>query len=400
MRKKSAAMMIPFMTLVSLYADTHAEDELFNDTFLKEFTQPGSSKALVADEDWTNTEKDVYPNKLDSKASKAPLEKYPSEKNEVMAAQPFVGAGTHFSVYGEYLYWISGINNTIYSSKGNNTNSELTRNLKGFDNQYSSGSRFGLAAAFSPQGWDLDLVWTRLHQGVNSRAKKPTDLVNSLFITWGSAYNGGTTESSILQQKGHWKMDFDEIDFTMGKEFFVSKWFALHPSAGFRQIWLKSGFSIKNTDVTGATLCDIRENNSWNAFGLKVGLDSAFHLGWGFSIDSMFNVALVYGKNNVTYTPSSSTTTPFAGITASGNDNSEKFFSLIPVIDLGLGLSWADTFYDDTFGLTLGAGYEYHLLVDAFVPVSIVSNNGIEITLERPTSLYMHGLVASLKLGF
>jgi hypothetical protein len=207
-------------------------------------------------------------------------------------------------------------------------------------------------------------------------------------------YNNALTaavNSNVWKQiKADWSLNFNQIDFELGRKFYVGKWTTLRPYAAVRGGWTKTNFNVHNVNSHSApieyvptalvtpileTQTDIenssRSKNTYWGAGLVAGLQPTWMFSKMFSLYANVDAALLWGKFKgsrkvrSTYTscdfnpPTAGTCTPFSNDTGYINAT-EELYQMVTIIDLALGLRWEMNWSCDRYRTALDIGWEHH----------------------------------------
>lgn len=338
--------------------------------------------------------------------SVSPENSYPGRNrvNEVYAGAPFPKNGIHMAAFGEFLYWTSGydLHNAVLAGDPGSTVPAF-RKLPSFESHYQPGFRVGLETQLAAQGWDILADWVCFHNNKSKTFHNHPGGNRGLAVAWTNSWQQvyPAQQSGNGFEKATTHLTYNQIDFTMGKEIYFSKYYSLRPSIGGRYVHIDNGFKLfyGNTDIPAAY--DLMEmEDRIHAFGFTFGLDNKFLLGYGLSILGNMGGGLVYGSNNVDYL---GTASQAAGDHFIGNGLQTKFrgHDLIPVIDTRIDLNWEHSFFKEKLGLDLYIGYEYHVLINGFTALTFpLAVNTLQIFDVLRTNLYMHGMNVGAKLSF
>ena len=126
--------------------------------------------------------------------------------------------------------------------------------------------------------------------------------------------------------------------------------------------------------------------------GIVAGLQPNGYFGChnNFSIYANFDAALLYGKYKSTKKESySQVITNEGGESYNSIDFSDefanKFWNLVPIIDLGLGLSWEEYWCGDRYRSEIAIGWEHHIWFNA--NQRLKSNDGHDLAFEPHGSM-------------
>ncbi len=308
------------------------------------------------------------------------------------ASRPVVSGGINLFVEGEALLWQAEEDHLTYIYSGNDLSGQVNRELKKVDFSWDFGFRVGLGYNAPLDGWDISLYWTNIrntaHGSQNASANK------MLFPVWSEVANpfNGTINSA----SAHWRVNLDQVDLSLGREFRMGKRLTFRPFVGLRSDWIYQKYDIVmdgDLALVGSPL-EQRVNlrsNFWG-FGFAAGFGTNWILGMGFSLFGDADLSIVMGYDHIAQ----------KGVQngASIWKITESFRGAKPIFDLGLGLKWSRLFCKDSFGLTLKAGYEYHLYFNQ--NQFLLTNGSSTLELFNPLGgdLGYQGAVGSIQFDF
>ncbi len=219
------------------------------------------------------------------------------------------------------------------------------------NHEWRPGYRIGTENAFASSCWDAAIYWTHLdahtHQG-----HKEND----------SSSSSGSSKGSF----GEWKLNFETIDATIGRDFIVYSCATIRPFVGLRGAWIDEKIcahlessQISNLQETFITTQQHNRVNFWGV-GPQLGLELDWTLCNGFGIYGSISAGILYGDFNV----KSKTTETFSNPT-------EVFFckehrhnqACQAVADAAIGVSWQHC-YCNNVKLRLRLGWEHHQYFD------------------------------------
>lgn len=283
--------------------------------------------------------------------------------------RPIAKNGWNLWIRGDALYWRASEDNLFYAYSGNDIGGSRNRNVLTVDFDWEWGFRLGMGYTIPRDKWDLALYWTRFHTSSQSSfsAKPPKD---NLFINWWDVTLLGNVGIST-SASGHWKADLDQLDLSLGREFFVGRRLTVRPHAGIRSAWIDQHLTSTFRTTTGSTVTKMK-NDFWG-LGFFAGLDTRWMLSDSWHIFANGDLALLYGNFDILEKGKVNGTLNFS--------YDESFHAGRSVADLQAGLCWSHSFCKDRFALTFRAGYEYHLYPNQNQLPLDVGNDGFLTTL-------------------
>lgn len=299
--------------------------------------------------------------------------------------------------------------------------------------------RIGVGWNSDCDGWDTYLNWTYMR---NSRSDSTSITFNNLFdvdpaqlvigqvVTQGilnpwSPQNSDTTVFEKTSAK--WSLTFNQIDLELGRKYWLSPCFTLRPFAGLRGAWIKTEFSLNNSNdelfIEGSNTANfviqeksVFENKSWGV-GFSGGIQPNWHFCSNFILYSNLDAALLWGEFESKFTENYFKA---SGSISDGPDiinyqYKNTFFMMQTVLDLALGLRWEENWCSDRYRTALDLGWEHHVwfdmnhrnktTIESGVSFNQPSNDSIEFNptlqaAEATGNLMMGGLVVRLRFDF
>jgi hypothetical protein len=337
-----------------------------------------------------------------------------------------------FSVEADFLYWFARENNMPYSMTIQNQyldpsvtglsapTAYAPTNANQLGTKWSPGFRIGLGWNTNHDGWDAKLTWTwyQNHKSGSSSADfaalggaeisdVPAVGSSALINAWvnqsmiyAAAYEGDNEiQITFDDVSASWRLHLNQIDFEWGRKSWVSKHTTLRPYAGIRGAWKTTTFQTHSTatrnnvlnSTASATSVDRDFKDKFKDRQWGLGIVAGLQPNWYFGCDNQFSIyanvdaALIYGKLKsekresysqvVGATASDASDADFHSIDFS-DEFENRFWNLIPIIDLGLGLSWVDYWCNDQYRFELDIGWEHHVWFNT--AQRIVTNDGLD----------------------
>jgi len=261
--------------------------------------------------------------------------------------QPECDLGVFLTV--DFLYWYASESDLVWATKIKNDNGVIpTRHLH-FDPDWSAGVRFGIGRNFGCDGWDLFLNWTYLHNTATDSAK------DNIFNPW--AYGDWFAQSVWQNGTSTWQLNFDVMDFELGRKFWLSPCFTLRPFGGLRGTWLHTRYRVRTNSSFPTSFqenASFIRNNYWG-IGLLGGLQPSWAICDSVFLFSGFGGSLVWGR----FWGSTSNTALFQELSLK-NHEKEGFHRMQAMFDLALGVHWEEDWFCQRLTTSLDVSWEYH----------------------------------------
>lgn len=300
-----------------------------------------------------------------------------------------------FVIGVEYLYWNVLQSNMSYATTVDDLTTFSNPRIIPQHQDWTSGVRV-TAGYYFPCGFDKSFTWTRIHNTISGSISDPIIIATELLGTGALLAVGGDGIGGPASSK--WNMDLDMFDLNFGCLTFDSWLYAFHPRVGVKggTIHQKEAIlyeNFLNTDtLLGLNATVNQKNNLW-CVGPKIGVDSAYKLGCGFSIIGDLSAAFLYGK-----LATAVTTQIIEADVEEVSVLRDTKRHILPHFQLLLGLNW-DTCFSKRFPLSIGVGYEVQYFWHTW---RITNSNMQNINVSNVGfgDLMFQGLTAKLFFGF
>lgn len=285
--------------------------------------------------------------------------------------------------------------------------SEETR-MKSPHFNWDWGFRLGLGLNMDHDSWDLNLSWMRFYTDTSrSVHAAPGEFLLPLFAN-PAGYRGSLFSSQpklVERAKSKWRLHLNELDLEVGRNFFVSKWLAVKPHAGFRTAWVRQNDHILYRDIVinpngGERFSKASTHmkcNYWG-LGLTAGVDTQWGLGCGFSLLANYAASTLYGYFNLGHEE--------VGTFLGGGErvffNAHDFYHVMRVLtDFMIGLRYDYVFGDcDFYHLGIQAGWEHHLLFGQNQFMRLINDANPGLFASNLGDLSLQGFSAQVRFDF
>lgn len=223
--------------------------------------------------------------------------------------------GQGWFITADVLYWQARVCGTeyAYSDDGPSANYPIKGDTKTASFDWEWGLRVGLGYNLDYDGWDIRTRYTWFDTSGSGSIN--AGLNNSIIPLRGSSAitttPGSTTNQFIFCTSANSTYDFEynAIDLEMGRAYFVSRDLSFRPHWGLKTAWIDQQ---QNTYYTGGTPANnnvglqgntvtIKDESDFWGLGPRVGVDTQWHLGNGFSFFGNVAGALLFGSFDVTH---------------------------------------------------------------------------------------------------
>lgn len=301
-----------------------------------------------------------------------------------------------FFVSVDFLYWYARENNLAWGTKAVVQNFDYIKGVVSprrhlyLNAHWNPGIRCGIGKNLGCDGWDLFLNWLYTHNIMKHSAhfswdENPIPAIDqaALYNPW--AYGSWFTQSFWQNGTSIWQLNFDLLDFELGRKFWVSPRFTLRPFGGIRGTWLHTRFRVK-TDSTLPSFAQLspgltttqfvpsfQENsnfirNTYWGVGLLAGLQPSWAICENLFIFGSFSSSFVYGR----FFGSNVVKAHFRGVLISPenierptefshkNHEKEGFHRMQAILDLAFGFHFEKHWLCNRLSTSLDLSWEYH----------------------------------------
>lgn len=265
--------------------------------------------------------------------------------------------GLDLNIDVDFLWWKSEVSGTF--------SGPINNKAKTPPSDFKAGFKVGVGLDLGFDGWDGYAEYTYFNQPTITSSFKAKHPAPSSLIRVDS---DGFLYAPLLR-KGYVSREeqFNALDVELGRNFFISRRLTLRPNFGFK------GARIFETLDLQANSKHYHFKQTLSGLGIRAGLDTVWHLTKSFGL---------YGDAAVT------------GLWSSIHNSNNSFEShtqtILPVLELGVGLSYQAWFADQSYQLYAKAGWEEQIWINY---------NQISLSPSPASgSLTLQGL--TLKVGF
>ena len=270
----------------------------------------------------------------------------------------------------DVLYWHAKVGGTefAYSDQDPRAQLPIRGRTKDIDFKWDWGLRVGLGYNFEHDGWDLrgQYTWYDTCGSANTRAGANSSIVP---LRGSSTIVATATASSnrflyCASAKAQYDFEYSAIDLELGRAYFISGKLSFRPHWGVKTAWIDqeqiTRYTGGNIDATNSpntlglqgNTVHIKDDCDFWGLGPRVGLDSKWHLGYGFSIFGNVSGALLFGHFDVEHRERYS----------ANADNRIKLsanrHAFSPTAQMQLGLRFDKYIHDNTQHIGVGLGFE------------------------------------------
>jgi len=332
------------------------------------------------------------------------------------AARPPLSECSNLFITGDFLWWEAhetGLDFVIKNEEGTSfINNGKINNPK---SPWHPGFRVGLGYNLPHDGWDIYANLMRFYtRGKGDRTEQP--LGGAMYATWLDPHHNdrpSPTELELHDAKSLWKLHLNQIDLSLGREFFVSRYVTLRPHLGIRTAWVRQKYAIhyrghisdpnavnfnRLLTLGVPTHTQVRMSNRYWGLGPVGGINSQWEFWGGFSFYGDLDLALLYGffRNDQFQKALLSETSQFR--------IKNRFHLGRAISDLAAGLRWQSSLGDwedpYSFNLLIQVGWEHHIYYGQNLLFRPVDNSTLGHMPSNLGDLTLQGWTLSMKFDF
>lgn len=298
---------------------------------------------------------------LENKVTKLEEKKANNRMGVTQPSRPELRDEVSFIVEGSGLYWKAEQEGMEYAVQSPDLFATGVMNhgkILTHDFDWNGGFRIGLGLHLPYDSWELKALWTRycnsstVHHHKSNAEFSPT-FFNFASVAWFATH-----------AKSHYSIEYNTVDATLQRDYFVSRSLTLRPIFGVRGAWIDQHFSQHFYggpgglgvfgDITGKQVTKVK--NDFSAGGIFGGINLNFCFSRNWSIYGDLAGSLLWGSFDVRVksriTGENITGDhPFSNVKANTSN-------LKTNVQTGLGLQWQATLGKDRVRLLFSAGYE------------------------------------------
>ncbi|PCI77186.1 hypothetical protein COB21_03365 [Candidatus Aerophobetes bacterium] len=322
----------------------------------------------------------------------------------------------NFNVNFDVLYWSPDIeNNSITQSSsfapgpygpGTAGGNGLPTAGEMIDLRYdwSWGFRVGVGYDTAHDNWDVGVDYTYFTSSASNNLTAGNNAYYKL-VRGSQAIEAAAGDGDFATQvNSTGSLDFQNVNLTLGRAYFVSSNLEFKPTVGLRSAWINDketveygggavvgphggrGFHGNNTKV-------IDNCKSWG-IGPQIAINTTWHLDHGFSFFGNLSASAIYSSFKTTHKNCYSSDVDF-NISVTNN-----FHAFIPNVDFFLGLRWDSLFNKNKNYFGIGLGWETQVFWNQIQRFESVEGVSATAGAWDGRDLSLQGLTIDVKIDF
>jgi hypothetical protein len=257
-----------------------------------------------------------------------------------------------FFARADFLYWRADEDGLEYGAEGNSDS--RSSEMRAPKVQWNPGFRVGVGYTFNRQDyWDLTVLWTHF-QTHHSAAFHNHGDSSKLFVPWWGSDLGAVASSA----SAHWTLIYNTYDLDLGRSYFVSKTFSVHPFMGLRGSTIDQRYHAHYNGLfdSGVIPTSFTAKNDFWGVGAHLGTGLEWYCMNSFSLIGQIGGSLLYANFHM----KESSTIVSSSHTAISPFPHEQITTAATNVETMLGVQWETFFYQNKWRLVLGLKYEWN----------------------------------------
>ena len=310
------------------------------------------------------------------------------QSGHFVSARPKLSKGAGLILSGDFLYWQAEEGGLSYGLQSENHSIlpllQQPTPFQGVDGkvsriqpEYEPGYRLSLAYQLPYDQWDISLSWARYQSSSHDHISQKANQV--VFPYWLSRNFAPLAQNA----KAHWDLNYNTLDFDLGRMFYIGRCFSIKPTLGFKAAWIEQTLIVLYGNVVFSNNNagpDVRSKNrsTFQGYGVDLGFDGNWKLGAGFELFGSCNAALLLGNFDLALFEKNIGLGPRSKLT-------NNIQEVVPELGFSAGLCWERSFFSDRLFLNIHVSWEEQVwfnqnqlsrFVDAFMEGLIINHLG------------------------
>ncbi|PCI95148.1 hypothetical protein COB11_02915 [Candidatus Aerophobetes bacterium] len=354
-------------------------------------------------------------------------------------ASPIVKHGVDVFFSADFIYWTGRLDGLGYAFTGSPSGTETDN--AAFVNQaagvnvasgrtsyvnrkWSPGFKVGIGLDLGHDGWDLGAEYTWFRTSPSGSITGGTALGTAIIATFqpspsSQIINSGAAANLVIADaSARYRLHFNVMDVSLGRNFFVSPRLTTRPHFGLKGTWQTQRFTPRYNNITGTITSGTTTTTISDAFyhhnfkqsywgvGIRTGMDTSWQFIQSFGVYGNWALSALWGQFDVNRRDTTQSTETIVDTENSSNDATNvilpsrivdvtnRFHTLSPVLELALGLRYDYWFSDNDYRFRIQAGWEEQIWFD--------QNQLFDIQILRPLhgNLIFQGFTLKVRFDF
>lgn len=300
-------------------------------------------------------------------------------------------------IEGDLLYWQASQDDMAYAIKSHSTTSVTHGHVEEPDFHWDWGFRLGLGYRLPYDKWDLFLNYTYVHASADGSTSRKN---GAIYPEWEAPF--GVTLSpgeTLFATRAHakWDANINIGDIELGRNCIIGKWLSIRPFVGVRTLFIDQDYHIDYKGGTAVPVGDedkVSIDNDFWGVGLRMGFDSLWGLGGGWSIYGNGAASLLSGHFDL-HQHERLKEADVNKVRISDDVN-----NVVVAAELALGIQWDYLFSKDRYHFGVKFGWEFNVFFDQNKMIRFVSDTSPGSIARNNGDLTFQGLTLGLRFDF
>jgi hypothetical protein len=297
----------------------------------------------------------------------------------------------HLWVDAEVLYWKASEDDLDFAIGSKSTTTIEDGSIRSPHFLWDWGFRLGAGYKVPHDQWDLYIGYTYVHTHAHGSLHR---FEGAVFPTWMAAFASNGTFASSAQ--AHLHANVNVVDLELGRTCTTSSWLTLRPFIGVRGLLIDQDYKITyagGTVAPGDRYKNDLDIDFWGV-GLRMGIDSLWGLGKGFSL---------YGNGAISLLSGHWSDDQFEKFVVTENtfvDLEDNHSNVVPTAEAALGIQWDYMFHRNRYHFGMKFGWEFNVFFDQNRLIRFVNNTNPGAFTRNDGNLGFQGLTLGMRFDF
>lgn len=294
------------------------------------------------------------------------------------AVAPRVQNGLGILADIDFTWWKSQLSGMNYA--------EIDSRVRSPSSHFNPGFKVGFGLDLDFDGWDSYLGYTWFNNPWSSSSHKSKDKTSYSSFVHTDTSSGILSSMILADATSSRKEQFNILDAELGRNFFISKRLTLRPHFGMKAArMLEKTKFVQNQEGSPGFIKSFL-SQSLSGLGARAGINTVWHLSRTFGFYGDFAITALWSslhnRSSSEFSKDHLQTDRYSNL---------KTQTILPVIEMGLGLTYMTWLYNETYQLYAKAGWEEQIWIN-------YNNNMPNSTVNNTGNLTLQGL--TVKAGF
>jgi len=301
------------------------------------------------------------------------------------SAYPLQNGGWNLYVTGAFTYWTAredGLSYAIDLRRPPAIGEELVPDWK-----VEPGFKVGIGSFLCHDEWDVFVEYTWFRTDSSRFTGVSSDALNGEITPLWTIVNASA--AGIIATTNSWKLDFDVIDASLRRNYFVSQFLTLCPFIGLKGTWQEQHYAVSYTHSTLDFDQTFQTQDVWG-LGIRAGVDTAWHFWKCFSLIGDAAVTALWENFDVKRSDGVN------GVLQTVWERSNEF-TVKAILEMMIGLRWDQWVCCDCYHFSLEAGWELQMWMEQN---QFIAYFGDQISPSNSGELIFQGLTVKARFDF